>query len=90
MGSSKKTRLGFPIISTPMLTLFFSPPEMPLTKAFPILVFALFAKPSSLMTFSATSCFLPSSTPEGNRSSAAINMVSRTVRDENKASSWTT
>lgn len=39
VGSSKKTRFGSVISSTPMDVLFLSPPDTPLTKGPPILVF---------------------------------------------------
>lgn len=38
VGSSKKTRFGSVISSTPMEVLFLSPPDTPLTKGPPILV----------------------------------------------------
>lgn len=39
VGSSKKIRLGSVISSTPIEVLFLSPPETPLTRGPPILVF---------------------------------------------------
>jgi hypothetical protein len=39
VGSSKKIRLGSVISSTPIEVLFLSPPDTPLTKGPPILVF---------------------------------------------------
>jgi hypothetical protein len=39
VGSSKNTRLGSVISSTPIEVLFLSPPDTPLTKGPPILVF---------------------------------------------------
>lgn len=39
VGSSKKIKLGSVISSTPIDVLFLSPPETPLTKGPPILVF---------------------------------------------------
>jgi hypothetical protein len=39
VGSSKKMRLGSVISSTPILVLFLSPPETPLIRGPPILVF---------------------------------------------------
>jgi len=39
VGSSKKTKLGSVISSTPIDVLFLSPPDTPLTRGPPILVF---------------------------------------------------
>lgn len=57
VGSSKNISDGFVINSTPIDVLFLSPPDIPLTTAFPTLVSAHFSKPSSLITDSTFSNF---------------------------------
>lgn len=52
VGSSKKIKMGLVNNSTPIETRFFSPPEIPRMKIFPILVSAHSTKPRSLINFS--------------------------------------
>jgi len=46
VGSSQRSKLGSVISSYPILVLFLSPPEIPLTRTPPILVYAQFYRPS--------------------------------------------
>lgn len=51
VGSSKNNMEGFVSNSTPIEVLFLSPPDKPLMRAFPTLVFWHFVRPNSLMSF---------------------------------------
>jgi len=59
VGSSRKSKLGLVISSTPIEVLFLSPPDKPLIKVFPTFVSAHFWRPSSLIKLS-TLCFFSS------------------------------
>mmetsp|Transcript_55927 Transcript_55927/g.149155 ORF Transcript_55927/g.149155 Transcript_55927/m.149155 type:complete len:231 (+) Transcript_55927:1606-2298(+) len=87
-GSSKNIMLGLEISSTAIAVLFFSPPEMPLTRALPARVSAHFSKPKASKRCSvyATTSFLFALV----RSIAARCRISRGVANAGRASSCIT
>lgn len=90
VGSSRRSKLGLISISWPMLTLFFSPPDIPLKSGPPIMLFVHRFNPSSAITLSTCSAFSSLVKLLGSRRSAVKKRVSQTVRWGYRTSSWAT
>lgn len=90
VGSSSNKRLGLMSISWPMLTLFFSPPDIPLKSGPPIMLPLQRVSPSSVITRSTCSTFSSLVKLFGSLRSAVNTRVSKTVRWGYRTSSWAT
>mmetsp|Transcript_9216 Transcript_9216/g.32021 ORF Transcript_9216/g.32021 Transcript_9216/m.32021 type:complete len:205 (-) Transcript_9216:267-881(-) len=92
VGSSRKSRLGVPTISTPMEHRRLSPPETPRGKppGRPHSVSAASLRPSSSMRLATVATLSASGTPGGWRRRAWSSRVSRTVRNGTSCSSCMT
>nr|GMC50257.1 ABC transporter G family member 6 [Ipomoea batatas]GMC54121.1 ABC transporter G family member 6 [Ipomoea batatas]GMC55968.1 ABC transporter G family member 6 [Ipomoea batatas] len=82
VGSSSSSKLGLISISWPMLTLFFSPPDIPLNNGPPIMLFLQLVNPSSVITCSTCCSFFSLLSVWGSLSSAVNKSVSFTVRPD--------
>nr|GMD96191.1 ABC transporter G family member 6 [Ipomoea batatas]GMD98379.1 ABC transporter G family member 6 [Ipomoea batatas] len=90
VGSSRSNKLGFISISWPMLTLFFSPPDIPLKSGPPIMLFLHLLNPSSVITLSTCCAFSSRVRLWGSLSRAVKRSVSFTVRCGYRTSSCAT
>nr|GMC54849.1 ABC transporter G family member 6 [Ipomoea batatas] len=79
VGSSSSSKLGLISISWPMLTLFFSPPDIPLNNGPPIMLFLQLVNPSSVITCSTCCSFFSLLSVWGSLSSAVNKSVSFTT-----------